>query len=191
MALICRAVPDSDRPLFSIGAVARMLDLPAATLRTWEARYALVVPQRTQGGQRLYSRAQVEQLRFVKAEIERGSRPGQAHRLLAERLAARTAAPSAHHRVALSVSGPVAGDLLRQLLERDGFAVVAEDEAPLAVVGVADAEDAARCRRIKEGGGRVIALLDGYRGEPPADAVLTLPVEVDELLDTARALATG
>lgn len=189
MALICRAVPDSDRPLFSIGAVARMLDLPAATLRTWEARYALVVPQRTQGGQRLYSRAQVEQLRFVKAEIERGSRPGQAHRLLAERLAARTAAPSAHHRVALSVSGPVAGDLLRQLLERDGFAVVAEGEASLTVVGVSGPDDADRCRALKDAGARVIALLDGYGGEPAADAVLQLPVSVDELLAAARSLA--
>ena len=171
-----------DTPLFSIGAVARMLELPAATLRTWEARYGLVVPTRSEGGQRLFSRAQVEQLRFVRDEIARGSRPGQAHRLLAERLGGGV-------RVALAVPEPVAGDLLRQLLERDGFVVVPEGQAPLAVVGVADAEDAARCRRIKEGGGRVIALLAGYRGEPPADAVLTLPVAVDELLDAARSLA--
>ncbi|HEY6031047.1 MAG TPA: MerR family transcriptional regulator [Gaiellaceae bacterium] len=176
-------------PLFSIGAVARMLELPAATLRTWEARYGLVVPTRSRGGQRLFSRGQVEELRFVRDEIARGSRPGQAHRLLAERLGDGAGPAALGHRVALAVPGPVAGDLLRQLLERDGFAVVPEDEAPLAVVGVADAEDAARCRRIKEGGGRVIALLDGYGGEPPADAVLQLPVAVDELLDTARSLA--
>ncbi|MGZ4352118.1 MAG: MerR family transcriptional regulator [Gaiellaceae bacterium] len=147
-------------PLFGIGAVARMLELPAGTLRTWEARYGLVVPNRSEGGQRLFSRAQVEELRFVRDEIARGSRPGQAHRLLAERLGD----GGGGVRVALAVTGPVAGDLLRQLLERDGFVVVPEGEAPLAVVGVADAEDAARCRRIKEGGGRVIALLDGYGG---------------------------
>ena len=58
------------------------------------------------------------------------------------------------------------------------------------MVAVADAEDAALCRRINEGGGRVLALLDGHGGEPPADATLKLPVAVDELLDAARSLAT-
>src|SRR6476620_11505160 len=72
-------------PLFSIGAVARMLDVSAATIRTWEARYGDVVPQRSEGGQRLYSGDQVEQLRFVKNEVAGGRRPGEAHRLLAER----------------------------------------------------------------------------------------------------------
>ena len=43
---------DRTVPLFSIGAVARMLDLSAATIRTWETRYGDVVPQRSQGGQR-------------------------------------------------------------------------------------------------------------------------------------------
>src|ERR1700682_5349270 len=72
-------------PLFSIGAVARMLHLSAATIRTWETRYGYVVPQRSGGGQRLYSRDQVDQLRFVKDEVDGGRRPGEAHRLLAER----------------------------------------------------------------------------------------------------------
>ena len=75
------------RPLFSIGAVARMLDLSAATIRTWESRYGLVLPERSQGGQRLYSRSQVEQLRFVCRQIEAGRRPAEAHRLLHDRLA--------------------------------------------------------------------------------------------------------
>lgn len=183
-------MPDTDLPLFSIGAVARMLELPAATIRTWETRYGLVVPARTAGGQRLYSRAQVDHLRFVRAEIGSGARPGQAHRLLAERLGVRGGPrPGAPQRVALAVSGDIAGDLLRQLLERDGFAVVADGSAALSVVGVADADDAARCGRLKAGGGRVIALLDGYRGEPSADAVLRLPVAVDDLLAAARSLA--
>lgn len=183
-------MPDDRRPIFSIGAVARMLGLPAATIRTWEARYGLVVPQRSAGGQRLYSRDQVEQLRFVRREVESGARPGEAHRLLADRIGpgppARGRPPQ---RVALAMPGPFAGDLLRQLLERDGFAVVPAGEAPLAVVGVADADGAALCRRLKEQGGRVIALVDGYPGRPTADAVLDLPVGIDELLDAARSLA--
>jgi DNA-binding transcriptional MerR regulator len=77
-------VPDANRPLFSIGAVGRMLALPPATIRTWETRYGLVVPDRSAGGQRLFSRAQVEQLRFLRDQIAAGRRPGEAHRLLAE-----------------------------------------------------------------------------------------------------------
>src|SRR3954447_24750209 len=78
---------DRTVPLFSIGAVARMLDLSAATIRTWETRYGDVVPQRSEGRQRLYSRDHVEQLRFVKEQVAGGRRPGEAHRLLAERVA--------------------------------------------------------------------------------------------------------
>ena len=55
-----------DLPIYSIGAVERMLDIPAATIRNWEERYGLVKPERSDGGHRLYTRAQVEQLRFVK-----------------------------------------------------------------------------------------------------------------------------
>src|ERR1700759_4217407 len=82
-----RRVAERGRPLFSIGAVARMLDLSAATIRTWETRYGLIRPQRSDGGQRLYSRDQVEQLRLVKDEIAAGRRPGEAPRLLQERIA--------------------------------------------------------------------------------------------------------
>src|SRR3978361_1978135 len=81
-----RRMAERTVPLFSIGAVARMLDLSAATIRTWETRYGFVVPQRSGGGQRLYSRDQVDQLRFVKSEVDGGRRPGEAHRLLAERV---------------------------------------------------------------------------------------------------------
>src|SRR5215475_4335663 len=99
----CRAVPLSQgsndaaasmigmeglpgRPVYSISAVARMLGVPSATLRTWEDRYALVVPERNSGGQRLFSRAQVEQLRFVKLRVADGMSASDAHRLLAEQL---------------------------------------------------------------------------------------------------------
>ncbi len=34
------------RPIYSISAVARMVGVPVATLRTWEERYALVLPDR-------------------------------------------------------------------------------------------------------------------------------------------------
>jgi len=72
--------------VFSIRAVAMMVGVPPATLRTWEERYGLVVPQRTPGGHRLYSRAQIEQLRHVADLVKEGISPGDAHRDLASRL---------------------------------------------------------------------------------------------------------
>ena len=137
-------------PLFSIGAVARMLDLSAATIRTWETRYGDVVPQRSDGGQRLYSRDQVDQLRFVKGEVDSGRRPGEAHRLLAERVARGDSFGGTQMRVLLAESQLGAAAVLKKLLGGDAFEVVlatdpataqrAFDELAPAVVGV-DAGD--------------------------------------------------
>ena len=78
------ALAPDDQPIYSIGAVERMVDIPAATIRNWEQRYGLIAPERSQGGHRLYARRQVEQLRFVKRELDAGLQPAEAHRLLAE-----------------------------------------------------------------------------------------------------------
>jgi len=43
--------------IYRIGAVAKMVGVPVATLRVWERRYAVVTPPKTEGGQRLYSDA--------------------------------------------------------------------------------------------------------------------------------------
>jgi DNA-binding transcriptional MerR regulator len=77
-----------DRPVYSIGAAARMLGVPASTLRAWEERYAVLTPVRSEGSQRLYSRSQVEQLRYIKDQIDSGMSAADAHRLLAQDLAA-------------------------------------------------------------------------------------------------------
>ena len=63
-----RAVSDhggGSRGVYSIGAVAQMLGIAVATIRNWEERYATIVPERSPGGHRLYSRDDVEQLRFT------------------------------------------------------------------------------------------------------------------------------
>jgi len=73
-----------DQPIYSIGAVARMLGVPTSTLRAWEDRYAIVRPNRSEGAQRLYSRVQVEKLRFIKEQIDAGASAADAHRLLAQ-----------------------------------------------------------------------------------------------------------
>src|SRR5215213_6487303 len=77
--------PASAKPTYSIGAIARMISLPVATLRSWEERYALVVPARSEAGQRLYSRDQLEQLRFIRSRMDEGMSPADAHRLLEQR----------------------------------------------------------------------------------------------------------
>jgi DNA-binding transcriptional MerR regulator len=74
-------------PIFSIGAVSRMLDVPTSTLRGWEKRYGLVAPGRSKGAHRLYSSSDVEQLRFIKMRLESGDSSADAHRLLAQRRA--------------------------------------------------------------------------------------------------------
>src|SRR6476646_4732650 len=75
--------------IYSIGAVGRMLGIPPATLRAWEDRYGVVVPERSPGGQRLYTRTQVEQLTFLQGSIRSGSSAADAHRVLRERVALR------------------------------------------------------------------------------------------------------
>jgi DNA-binding transcriptional MerR regulator len=75
----------SARGIYSIGAVARMLGLTQPAIRSWEDRYGLVVAERTEGGRRVYTRDQLEQLRFIKARLDEGLSAADAHRLLAER----------------------------------------------------------------------------------------------------------
>ena len=55
---------DQDRPLFSIGVMARMVELHPQTLRLYE-REGLIIPCRTKGRTRLYSFNDVERLRVI------------------------------------------------------------------------------------------------------------------------------
>ena len=91
-----------------------MLETPAATLRTWQERYAVVVPERSEGGHRLYTRDQVEQLRFLVDQVAAGLSPADGHRLLRERLDAGQRLPP--------FDSPGGETLLILLAERDPFA---------------------------------------------------------------------
>jgi DNA-binding transcriptional MerR regulator len=75
------------RGIYSIGAVARMLGLSQPAIRSWEDRYGLIVAERSEGGRRLYTRDQLEQLQFVKERLDEGLSAADSHRLLAERQA--------------------------------------------------------------------------------------------------------
>jgi DNA-binding transcriptional MerR regulator len=125
----------SGRAVYSIGAVAQMLGIPPATLRTWEERYGLPVPERSRGGHRLYSRDQVEQLRFVKAQLDQGISPADAHRLLAERAAAGSVSfgdpQVARTRllILLAERDPYAAELSEYFLCTEGYEVAAALDA--------------------------------------------------------------
>jgi DNA-binding transcriptional MerR regulator len=121
----------SETPLFNIGAVARMLDVSPATMRTWETRYGLVVPTRSSGGQRLYTRAQIDQLRFVLEKLGEGRRPGEAHRLLAEQIG-RGESFSGRARVLLAEQQRGTAEALRTLFGGERFEVVVADDPEVA-----------------------------------------------------------
>jgi len=68
--------------LFPIRVVARLTGINPVTIRAWERRYQLVRPERTPGGHRLYSRADVELLRAASRLIGQGVSISRATRVL-------------------------------------------------------------------------------------------------------------
>src|SRR5216684_2743990 len=114
---------ERDEPIYSIGAVARMLDIPASTLRAWEDRYSLINPTRSEGSQRLYSRGQVEWLRFVKTKIESGLSAADAHRLLSEQVRAGSLP------ALIAERDPYAANLAEYFLRTEGYEVIVATDA--------------------------------------------------------------
>jgi len=72
----------NDESIYNIGSVARMTDIPAATLRIWERRYNFPETERTEGKHRLYSEKEIQRLRWVKSRLDEGMQVRQAIRAL-------------------------------------------------------------------------------------------------------------
>ncbi len=71
---------DDARPdveTYSIRVTSRLTAIELDTLRMWERRYGFPRPERTSGGSRVYSGADVEALRLIKRALEQGYRPGE------------------------------------------------------------------------------------------------------------------
>jgi CheY-like chemotaxis protein len=151
--------------VYSIGAVARMLGVEPATLRAWEERYGVVVPARSRGSHRLYSRDEVEQVRSVLRSMEAGSSAADAHRLLAEQLGLPAEAAPAERRdvvmlILLAERDRFAAELCEYFLRTEGYEVrlasnpedaqrsFADHRPDLAVVDLTMPEGLALCERL-------------------------------------------
>jgi MerR family transcriptional regulator, heat shock protein HspR len=62
---------DPDYPLYTVAQATELLGVNPPTLRRWE-REGLVSPRRSGGGQRRYSRRELEQLRLVAQLADEG-----------------------------------------------------------------------------------------------------------------------
>jgi CheY-like chemotaxis protein len=202
------------RPIFSIGAVSRMLDIAPATLRTWEDRYDVVTPGRTPSGRRLYSRDQVEQLRFVKARVAEGMQAAEAHRLLADLLAGGGLASApveslagARLLVLVAERDPYAADLIAHFLRDEGYEVeialdvvearrrIEASTPHLAIVELllADGSGQELCRLAKDRGVASVVAVSTLSAreqalEAGADAFLAKPLDPRELVSTVRSM---
>ena len=203
---------DAGVPIYSISAVERMVGVPAASLRNWEERYGLIQPQRSAGGHRLYTRDQVEQLRFLAAQLEQGLQPAEAHRLLDARLTQEPRKPAAPADaeptllILLAERDPYAAEFAEFFLRTEGYDVVLaldadeaervhEQRSPqLAIVEwlISGGAGAALCRRMKENGTACLAIssLDAREQalEAGADAFLQKPLDRLQLVSTAKDL---
>jgi DNA-binding transcriptional MerR regulator len=73
-------------PTFRSGAVARMVQMPVATLRIWEQRYQAVRPATSASGQRLYSSADVQRVSLLRQLTMQGHAIGSLAHLGTEQL---------------------------------------------------------------------------------------------------------
>jgi DNA-binding transcriptional MerR regulator/methylmalonyl-CoA mutase cobalamin-binding subunit len=99
------AAPGARHP---IGVVATRTGLSPDVLRVWERRYGAVTPARSPEGQRLYSDADVERLRWLRRAIDAGRSIGQIARLSSAALSALV-----EEDAAARVVEPAAGDSTR------------------------------------------------------------------------------
>jgi DNA-binding transcriptional MerR regulator len=208
------ALPQRDLPVYSIGAVERMVGIPAATIRNWEDRYGLVRPDRSGGGHRLYTRSEVEQLRFVKEAVDSGLQPAEAHRLLGERLerggelrSSDERQPAARLLILLAERDPYAAEFAEFFLRTEGYDVAlaldADDAArkfeqlapQLAVVEllISGGTGAELCRRLKEAGVPACLAISTLEGRDAAlgadaDAFLQKPLDPLQFVSTVKDL---
>lgn len=202
-----------ERPVYSISAVARMVDVPVGTLRTWEDRYGQVIPARKDSGHRLFSRQQIEQLKFIQAQMSRGASAADAHRVLAERMETRmpltmpAAQPAPRLMILLAESDPYAAEFQEYFLKTEGFDVEVALSEEAARQAFAAGPPAVAIVEVLISGGAGLGLCRLFRERPDvaviavsavaaqdaaidagADAFLRKPLDPLQLVSTVRDL---
>lgn len=133
---------DSSQPLYSIGTTSKLVGVPVGTLRTWHERYGIVIPDRSPGGHRLYSRDQVERLRFIADQVALGLSPADAHRVLADQLAAgsldRQVPTRGSKLILLAERDPFTAEMVEYFLRDEGYEVILASSADEAMTQAAE-----------------------------------------------------
>jgi CheY-like chemotaxis protein len=202
-----------ERPVYSIGAVSKMLGIPAATLRTWQERYGIVIPERSEGGHRLYTRDQLQQLRFLSDQVAAGMSPADGHRLLSERLASGQPLQSAGAPgretllILLAEQDPFAAEFAEYFLRTEGYAVdlvrtvedavakSASDGPQLVVIDlmISGGRGLELCQQVREHDGVPVLAISSLAMREQAlaagaSAFLLKPVEALQLVSTVQDL---
>jgi CheY-like chemotaxis protein len=170
-----------------------MLGVETATLRAWEERYGVVIPTRSDGAQRIYSRDELEQLRFVVDTMEGGATPADAHRLLAERLRdveilSRPDPEGVTLVILLAERDRYAAELLEYFLRTEGYDVCLAFDPPLAEQLFADRRpDLSIVDLMITGGGLVLCERLARGGDAPVLAMSALAVADEALAAGASA----
>lgn len=205
---------DAEQGIYSIGAISRILGVERSTIRNWEERFGIVIPERSVGGQRLFSRDDLKRLRFVVGLVEDGVSPSAAHQRLEEYLAQGRALAhdgrdggAVQLLVLLAERDRLAADLAEFFLSTEGYTVVSVFDAgevlaryeqlhpQLAIVDllISDGEGLALCRALKERAAPAVLAISTLATreaalEAGADAFLLKPVDPLRLVSTIKDL---
>ena len=170
-----------------------MLGVETSTLRAWEERYGVVIPTRSQGSQRVYSRDELERLRFVVDLVEAGTSPADAHRLLADQLEStldlRHPDPEGVTIVILVAERDrYAAELIEYLLRTEGYEVcVAFDPAGAEQLSAARRPGLSIVDLMITGGGVDLCARLAHDGEGPVLAMAALDLADEALAAGASA----
>ncbi|MDE1165006.1 MAG: MerR family transcriptional regulator [Pseudomonas sp.] len=105
--------------LFPIREVSRLTGINPVTLRAWERRYGLVQPTRTESGHRLYSQADIDEVRSILGWIERGVAVSKVGKILAKAQTAKAREGERDSAVLLSEHGEWQAQLGRAVRQFD------------------------------------------------------------------------